>query len=553
MTLTTRALGSLLKLREPETRNLSADRAVEIPMPDGVMLLADRWYPAANPTGLPLLVSRTPYGRQLEGVMARLIAERGYQVLLVSCRGTFGSGGEWNPFRNEQADGRAVLAWVEQQPWFGGATGLYGASYVGLTQWSIANEAPASVKAICPMVTSSYFADLFYPGGSATLLNMLTWIYGLEHQEKSLSQRIRTAVVGRKTIERVVNNLPVADLDIAVTGRRMNAYQDWMEHPGREDAWWSEVDFGRKVSKVPPASLTAGWFDIFAPFQVNDYVALRKAGRDARLAIGPWDHTSPKPTGHNMRDTLDWMDRHVAGRAASRDVDRVRLYVMGAEKWVGYDEWPPPASEQTWYLQPGGGLSTEQPAQSDPDRYRYDPADPTPSVGGASLQMGTAGRKDNTKLERRADVVTFTSEPMADDLTVAGPLHADLVVRSSLDHTDFFVRLCEVDPKGRSFNLADGILRIGAGSQRAAVRRLKDGSMKIRVEMWPTANTFRKGYRIRLQVSSGAHPLYIRNLGSGEPLGKGTTLVAADQEIFHDPKHLSAITLPVLAEPVRPA
>ncbi|HVT22142.1 MAG TPA: CocE/NonD family hydrolase [Mycobacteriales bacterium] len=551
MTLTTRALGRMMKLPEPLTRRVKADRAVAIPMPDGVTLLADRWYPADTPSGLPLLVARTPYGRGAEGVIARLIAERGYQVLLVSCRGTFGSGGAWNPFRNEQADGKAVLAWAERQPWFGAAMGLYGPSYVGLTQWSVAGDAPETVKAICPMVTSTYFADIFYPGGSLALLNMLTWIYGLAHQEKGLPDRVRAMVSGRAAVAKVVNNLPAADLDIAVTGGRMHAYQDWLEHRGVEDPWWSVVDFRRAVTKAPPASLTAGWYDLFAPYQIADFVALRKAGRDARIAIGPWDHTSLPAFGHHVRDTLDWMDRHVAGHGTANAPERVRLYVMGAQQWVGYDEWPPAATEQTWYLQPGGGLSTDEPAACEPSRYRYDPADPTPSVGGASLQNGTAGRKDNTKHEQRADVLTFTSEPMRDDVTVIGPLRADLVVRSSLDHTDFFVRLCEVDPKGRSWNLADGILRVGVHDRAPKVRRLKDGTMKLRIEMWPTANTFRRGYRIRLQVSSGAHPLYIRNLGSGEPIGKGTTLVAAEQEVFHDPKRASSVTLPVLGHPIR--
>ncbi|HWC36245.1 MAG TPA: CocE/NonD family hydrolase [Mycobacteriales bacterium] len=552
MTLTSRTLGNLLKLPAPQTREITRDRAIEIPMPDGVRLLADRWYPTDQPNGLPLLVARTPYGRQFEGVLSRLLAERGYQTLLVSCRGTFGSGGEWNPFRNEQADGNAVLAWIAEQSWFGGAMGLYGPSYVGLTQWAVAGNPPDTVKAICPMVTSSYFAELFYPGGSFTLLSSLTWIHGLRHQEESWPRKIAAVAAGRKAIASAATKLPVADLDVTVTGRRMEAFQDWLEHPGVDDPWWSAVDFGRDLTKVPPASLTGGWYDIFLPYQVDDYVALRQAGRDARLAIGPWDHSTPKATGHNARDTLDWMDRHVAGRTPASEPDRVRLYVMGAERWVGYDEWPPPASEQAWYLQPGGKLGTEVPPESEPDRFRYDPADPTPSIGGASLQAGAAGRKDNTKLEARPDVLTFTSEPMTDDLTVAGPLRADLHVRSSLEHTDFFVRLCEVDPQGRSFNLADGILRVGSGASKSQVKRAKDGTMKVRVEMWPTANTFRCGYRIRLQVSSGAHPLYIRNLGSGEPLGKGTTLVVAEQEVCHDPKRPSAIILPVLAEPIRP-
>jgi putative CocE/NonD family hydrolase len=123
---------------------------------------------------------------------------------------------------------------------------------------------------------------------------------------------------------------------------------------------------------------------------------------------------------------------------------------------------------------------------------------------------------------------------------------ADLHVRSSLDHTDFYVRLCDVDGKGRSFNLADGIIRIGPEHPRTS-----EGCLDLHIEMFPTANTFAKGHRIRLQVSSGAHPLYVRNLGTGEPLGKGTTMLAADQEVFHDPIRPSAIVLPVLAEPVR--
>ena len=551
VTLTSRALGNLLHLPQPHTRNVKVDRAVEIPTPDGIKLLADRWYPADNPAGLPLLISRTPYGRTIEGLMARLLAERGYQVLLVSCRGTFGSGGEWVPFRYEQVDGNAVIAWASDQPWFGDAIGLYGASYVGLTQWSVAGNAPDTVKSISPTVTSSYFADLFYPGGSFGLENSLTWIYGLANQEASWARRIGTLVKGRKAVTAAANNLPIADLDVSLTGARMESYQDWLDHPGVNDPWWGPVNFGRDYSKVPPASLTAGWYDIFCPYQVNDYVALRKAGREARIAIGPWDHSSPKATGHNLRDTLDWADRQVAGRGTADAPERVRLYVMGAQRWVGFEEWPPPATERAYYLHPGGRLSTEPPPHVEPTTYRYDPVDPTPSLGGASLMAGNAGRKDNAKLEARADVLTFTTEPMVDDVTVAGPLRADLVVSSSLDHTDFFVRLCEVDAKGRSFNLADGILRVGAGASKSGVRRLKDGSMKVRIDMWPTANTFRRGHRIRLQVSSGAHPLYVRNLGSGEPLGKGTTLVAADQRVFHDPKHLSSLTLPVLAKPVR--
>ena len=255
----------------------------------------------------------------------------------------------------------------------------------------------------------------------------------------------------------------------------------------------------------------------------------------------------PGAAGKSMRSTLEWMDTHVAGRTAVEPTAaRVQLLVMGAGKWVEFPDWPPPATEQRWHLQPGGGLSTDPPAKSAPDTYRYDPADPTPGLGGASLLGTNAGCKNQKARESRADVLLYTSEPMSDDLTVAGPVRAELYLRSSLDHTDFFVRLCDVDESGRSWNLCDGIVRVGPEQ-----KRLKDGSFKLTIEMFPTANTFRVGHLIRLQVSSGAHPLYVRNLGSGEPLGKGTTLVVADQEVCHEPGKASALIIPVLDEPIR--
>jgi uncharacterized protein len=215
----------------------------------------------------------------------------------------------------------------------------------------------------------------------------------------------------------------------------------------------------------------------------------------------------------------------------------VRIEVMGGGGWRDLDDWPPAASAERWYLQPGGGLATAPPPDGAPGRYTYDPASPTPAVGGTSVSGG--GPKDNRALEQRADVLTYTSEPLAAPLEIAGPVTAELHVGSSLPHADFFARLCDVDARGRSVNITDGIIRLTAATGEPRLAR---------VELWPTAHRFAAGHRIRLQVSSGAHPRYSRNLGSGEPLATGTTLRAAEQAVYHDPRHSSAILLPVITD-----
>jgi putative CocE/NonD family hydrolase len=148
---------------------------------------------------------------------------------------------------------------------------------------------------------------------------------------------------------------------------------------------------------------------------------------------------------------------------------------------------------------------------------------------------------DNRQLEARSDVLTYTAAPLEDDLDVIGPVRAELFVRSSLEHTDFFARLCDVDAQGKSLNVCDALLRVVPGQQPITA----DGCLRVTIDLWPTAHRFRRGHRVRLQVSSGAHPRYARNTGSGEPLASATRLVVANQLIYHDPDHPSSIELSI--------
>jgi len=219
------------------------------------------------------------------------------------------------------------------------------------------------------------------------------------------------------------------------------------------------------------------------------------------------------------------------------------VFVMGSRRWVETASWPPPSEPEQWYLHAAGLLAPRAPVDSAPDQYRYHPADPTPGIGGASLDRKNSGPKDQRVREERPDVLTYTSDPLTTPLTVVGPLVMHLHVRASSPSTDYVIRLCDVSPRGKSINLSDGFVRLRTGDAAPAA----DGTRSLRISMWPTANTFRRGHRIRVQVSSGAHPLIARNPGSGEPLATASTLVAVDHEVLHDPEHPSSIELPVSA------
>jgi len=543
MTVWSRISASLVRLPPPLTTAVSVERDLADKMPDGAVLLADRWFPTESSGGLPTVLIRTPYGRHIIGPLGRLYAERGYQVVIQSCRGTFGSEGEWDPVRHEQVDGHATLEWVAAQPWFDGRLVMWGASYLGITQWAVAQEAPDFVKALGLQVTASNIRDaIVYPGGSFGLEMALTWLHQLEHQELGWRAVLRTQLGSAKVVAAAADVLPLAKCDVAAIGQPSPPYQDWLEHSTQGDPWWDGIDFGQGLEKVPPSSLVGGWYDLFLRAQVSDYEALRRAGRTARLTIGPWTHASPGLFAESVRDGPEWFEEQLGEQPGKEPRASVRVFVMGSRTWQEFSLWPPAGEEQRWYLGRWGTLDTEPPPESAPDHFHYNPHDPTPAVGGPSLNFRTAGRKDQRRREHRHDVLTYTSPVLPGDLTVIGPLTATLYLRSSLEHTDFFVRLCDVSEKGRSYNLSDGIIRLTPGS----VRKDDDGVCKLDIAMWPTANTFRAGHRIRLQVSSGAHPLFARNAGTGEPLGTGATLRSADQEVFHDAAHPSCISLPVV-------
>lgn len=544
MTILSRIISRVLRLPPATTRAVTVTRDIAIPMRDGTVLLADH-YVASNNRTAPTILVRSPYGRTgaFAMLLARPFAERGFQVLIQSCRGTFGSGGEFNAFRNEQSDGQDTLRWMEQQPWFGGAFATAGPSYLGQVQWALASSGGSLLRALSLQITSSEFRSLIYPGEAFGLDTALTWISQVAHQEDGLLSILLSQRRRAREMRIAAMHLPLRDADTIVTGGRpVRFYRDWLEHNAPDDPWWQPVDFSSTAGEIDaPIQLIGGWYDIFLPHTIADYARLRQAGKQPYLTIGPWAHTSTAALPVIVRESLDWFRTHLLGETGLLRSAPVRVFVMGSGRWLDLPDWPPQGYQpQPWLLQPGRRLSTRPAPASGPDRFRYDPADPTPSVGGSSLSQNS-GPQDNRALEARADVLTYTSDVLDRDLEVIGALRAELFVTSSREHTDFFVRLCDVEPGGRSINVSDGLVRLQPGQTEIGT----DGVWKITVELWATAHCFRRGHRMRVQVSGGAHPRYARNTGSGEPLGSATTLVAADHVVFHDPEHPSAIMLPV--------
>ncbi|MDZ5442869.1 CocE/NonD family hydrolase [Micromonospora sp. 4G57] len=540
--LATRLATAVLRLPAARSRRVTVTRDIPVRVRDGVTLRADHYAP--NLPGAPTVLIRTPYGRGGPvRLLGRLAAERGFHVVIQSCRGTYGSGGQFAPLVHERDDGLDTVEWLRRQRWWSGAFGMFGASYQGFVQWAVAAEAADELRAMVAVVTASGTRDSTYAGESFALDTVLTWAELLQAQTVPWLARQWELKRGQPRLTAALAHLPLAEADRIATGVTVPFFQEWLRHHTPDADYWRSRVFGDRIAEVrAPVAMISGWHDIFLPAQLDDYAALRAAGAHPRLTVGPWTHGSPGLFVAALRDGLDWLDEHLAGRPGARTAP-VRVHVGGAGGgWRDLPHWPPPAASTRWHLYAGGALAKDPPAPSAPDRIWYDPADPTPSLGGPLLVAQRAGAVDNRPAEARPDVLTYTSPPLDAPVEVVGPVHAEIHVRSELSYLDVFVRLCDVDRRGRSWNVCDGLVRVAPGRFPTG----PSGVVRVPVTLWPTAHRFALGHRLRVQVSGGAHPRYARNPGTGEPLGTAVTLRAGGREILHDPEHPSAIILPLL-------
>lgn len=541
MSLSSRFVADLYKL--PKRRcGVIRTRRIMVPMRDGVELATEHFAPKL-PGKHPTILMREPYGLSGFATIGEVYAERGYHVVLQACRGTDKSGGVFDPFGHERDDGLDTIDWIKRQPWFDGRLGTSGPSYLGYAQWAICDALPRH-SAMAVKVTSAEFRSVVFPGGTLAVGLWLSWlqtIEGLRGNPLRTAQRMFTGGIDRATL-RATMKLPLRDADKRVTGAKVPFWRRWMEEAVGSDTFWQPLDHTHRIGvRTPPTSFVSGWYDFMLDQLLRDYAMLVDAGQTPQLTIGPWFHVSPDLQKESVRQTLSWMDEKLLGEPSDVRSRPVRLHVSGVAEWYEFEAYPPGAPDvQIWHVHPDGVLSQRPVRASPSDTYRYDPRDPTPAVGGAMFAFVGAGPVDQAPLERRDDVLVYTSEPLFNPVTVIGQVRATIYARSSLTNTDVFVRLCDVDENGVSINICDGIVR-----KTSADPAVPDDIWKLNIRLHATAHCFRRNHRLRLVVASGQHPRYARNTGTDEPLGDATQLVAADVEIFHDPQHPSTIHLPV--------
>ena len=318
----------------------------------------------------------------------------------------------------------------------------------------------------------------------------------MKNAEKGVSMLARTS---KSKMNRLQNSLPLIDLDVKLVGKELNAWRVVVLNSEPPYTYWESTDRRDKVSNVKAkVSFTTGWWDIFLPWTLEDYHKLKENGHEPPLTIGPWHHGNTKGMAVGIKESIAWHDAFLRENDKDLHKNLVKLFVMGSNEWKEYSEWPPQESRsENWYIQPDGVLSKASPVISQPDAYVYDPKNPTPKFKGGFGMVGSPwGQTNLRKLEKRKDILIYTSEPLEKDLEIIGPVKAELFVKSSLNNTDFLARACDVFPNGKCLNVTEGLRRLRPEDISSA----EDGTFKVLIELWPTAYCFKKGHQIRLHV-----------------------------------------------------
>jgi putative CocE/NonD family hydrolase len=537
-----------------------------VPMRDGVRLSADVYLPAGDKGPWPAILLRTPYQKAQLAVAegALYFAKRGYAFVAMDVRGRGDSDGEFVPYVNDGRDGYDAIEWCAAQEWCNGPVGTLGGSYSGRIQWLTALEHPPHLRTMVVLVTpSDPFVEV--PTGLPGPM-YLCWEHFVSGRTCQPMETVNW--------EQVYWHLPLLTMDERA-GRLNQHWREQIHHASLDD-YWLPLCYQRRFEEIDlPVLHISGWYDdeqIGTPLNYSGMTtrgATPEARRQQRLLMGPWGHGvnrthklgevdfGPQAMIDLLGEELRWFNRFLKDEPAEPAESPVRIFIMGANEWRDESEWPLARTQWTrFYLHSAGAanslfgdgrLAMEAPSADEPaDQYRYDPARPVPFITEAtSSQIG--GPDDYAAIQRRDDVLVYVTEPLTEDLEVTGPVSVELYAASSAPDTDFMAMLIDVWPGGFRQRLCDGMVRarFRDGMERPSL--IEPGRIyRYQIDCWNTAQLFKAGHRICLQISSSAFPKYDRNLNTGAPLGVTSEMAIAEQRIYHDADHPSALVLPVI-------
>ena len=563
---------------------------VWIPMRDGVKLAARVFLPAREGK-YPVVLQRTPYNKDNWTEGHDIWTQHGYVYVVQDVRGRFESEGTWYPFFQEKRDGYDTLAWIHEQPWCNGKVGMFGPSYNAIVQYAAVQGggAPLISSLLPTFVHADAWVRGWYSGGAFYLFNSVWWAC------TTAARGDRRAGLSGLVLEDFYRQLPLITLSQKAGCGEAQFFSDIVTHYTHDDYWKAygiREDYGLFTM---PVLLVSGWYDYYPADMLNTYNSLvghartREITRSYKVMIGPWGHHhgmsssaepgtrdygksaldfGPEGSFDPMQIYLEWFDRTLKGIGPTPAQDgSIRLFVMGINQWRDEREWPLARTQYVkFYLhsrrnastQDGdGSLTPEIPGQETQDVYTYDPADPVPTRGG-NFSVGPspmfrdwfwAGPADQRPIELRKDVLCYSSPPLEKDTEVTGPVLLKLYATSSAPDTDFVGRLVDVYPDGRAINITEGVIRarFRKESYWEKPELIKPGTTyEYMIDLQATSNVFKKGHRIRLDITSSDFPLWDRNLNTGHLPWLDTEIRKAKQTIYHDRQKASYLTLPII-------
>lgn len=563
-----------------------AERNVRISMSDGITLAADV-FRADQQEPLPTLLFVGPYDRTAVEYRSVAWARRGYAVVSVDSRGTFGSEGTYVPYVNEGKDAYEVQQWIGQQPWSNGKVGMWGKSYPAFVELLSAPFGSPYLQALVPVsAQSDNFSQVWYTNG---VLHLAIAFRGA----LLLGGRIDTIDVTAINWMELMSRLPLQGA-LEDLGLGSGFVSDVLRESTYGD-FWRAMSIKHRYGKMDaPALHVGGWYDPNVHETFVNYIGMRDrsvsehARRWQRMIIGPWTHANREiwlPVGEAQPEVWDgrlgdvdfgsdavvdheglhlrWFDYHLKGLDNGLDEEApIRIFVMGDNVWRDEREWPLARARSTrLYLHSqksartrfgDGRLSAEPAGDEAPDTYRYDPRNPVPTWGGAECCTGgitPEGPLDQRVNQGRQDVLVFSTDPLDADTEVTGAMALELFFSTNVPDTDFIATVSDVYPDGKAVLITQGFLRTRFRESLTEPTMLTPGEVyDVTIPFWETSNVFKAGHRIRLHLASSDFPRFDRNLNTEKPVGQGTEsdIRVAEQVVYHDTERRSVLTLPVI-------